>query len=484
MAVAVASAERLARFAAGVDWESLPVDARAAAKLLVLDTLVCIVAGTAVEPRTSRLTAAMLRTAGVGRSAVAGEAERMDAATAAALNSEFGGALSAQESLFFSHTANLHLATALAVAEQEGRSGVDVLEAFVAGFEVSGALHLARRPPLPPQTPVAEFQPSRNEYMTIGAAVAAAVALGEDEATVAHALSIAAALAPGDGGNVAPLADVNYCDYASKARAAVDAAHRAAAGLTGRLECVDEKLLAGVQHPIPSFEDLGRVWSVTQTSIKFFPGCRFISGPIGAFAAIVRDEGLRAGEIDAVEVRVSALALSNPKIPRVFDPDPADAADPLNLVFNAPYHAALVAHGVEPGPEWYDARTRARADVVSFLPRVRVVEDPAMSERLRDAAAAERHGRVAFSGGAGVVVRARGSVFTASCDYVRGDPVRGAPAAAYDEVVAKAHGFLDPILGVAQVARLCEAAARLDEIEDLAELTGLLGARRLPAASL
>lgn len=465
------TAERLAGFAADAGRGLLTEAARSAAKLVVLDTLTCVIAGTAVQPRAGMLHRAAMRTAGPGRSTLLGTGEDADPATAAGVNAESGGALSAQESFYFSHSANLHLAVALALCQDGDRSGADLLASFVTGFEVSAALHVARPAAPPPETPLDAYQPSRNEYMVVGAAAAAAVARGLSQPATAHALAIAAATAPGDAGNVAPLQDINYCDYTSKGRAAVVAALLAGEGLRGRLESIDERILGGAA-PVPgALERLGRQWAVEETSIKFSPGCRFISGPIDSFAALVRDHALAPDDIAEVEVRVSALALSNPKIRRRTAPDPADSADPLNLVFNAPYHAALVAHGVAPSAEWYWPAQRGRPEVADFMARVRVVEDAAMTAQLRRDAATHPLGRVARSGGAGVRVRLRtGEELHAKCGFVRGDAVDDTLRATFDDVVAKAHGFLDAQVGADAVDRMADAVRRLDELGHVGEL--------------
>jgi 2-methylcitrate dehydratase PrpD len=476
-------AERLGEFVATWRLEDTPAETVADTKRLMLDTFACMLGGTTVQPRHDMFRA-LAAAGGAGRATVLGTGERLSAAGAALVNAEAGAALSAQDSFFFSHTANLTLAVALALCEQRGASGRDLLTAFLVGFETTSVADLLgpARLPVLDATPRTTPAGTRRPFVAVGAAAAAARALGLGPEQTRHALTIAAAAAPGDAGVRTTLSCMNYYSYHDKAQAGISAAVLGGQGFTGHpesLEALLQQTPAAADALEPDrdrlIDDIGRHWWIRETCIKLYPTCRYLSGPVDLFASLVRDHDLAADEIEAVTVRLSPTAAALPMIAAADQPlDPADPATPLNLVFNAPYQLALLASRVPPGPDWFDQVWLTEPAVLDFMRRVRIEVDEDMGRVLREDVLRDRHHRIAKSGGAGLSVRARGQTFTQDCDVVRGDPWSPSTRAPDDVLVEKLRVYSAGLLPDNTVDDVADLVLNIESLDDMDTLVSRL----------
>ena len=124
--------DRLAHAAAGIRYETLPASTLAAARLVLLDTLGAIVAGSAL-PENRRLAELAAERSREGRATLLGHRTRADAFWAALANATAGVALEMDEGnrLGGGHPAIHVIPGALAVAEERGIDGRRLLEAIV-----------------------------------------------------------------------------------------------------------------------------------------------------------------------------------------------------------------------------------------------------------------------------------------------------------------------------------------------------------------
>ncbi|MGZ8264597.1 MAG: MmgE/PrpD family protein, partial [Burkholderiales bacterium] len=122
--------EGLARFVAQTQWGDIPERVIAHAKLVLLDTMGVILAGS-LRPEVERLRERMRTSAGSGATVYARGAPTHEPRTAALLNGIAGRAIELCEGLrLVSGQAGVQiLPGVLAVAEHESRSGRDVLAA-------------------------------------------------------------------------------------------------------------------------------------------------------------------------------------------------------------------------------------------------------------------------------------------------------------------------------------------------------------------
>src|SRR5919109_377309 len=133
--------EELARFIAGTPWVAIPTSVREHAKLVVLDTVGVMLAGS-IQPEVAGVRARLTATGGHGATIYAPGAPTSDPRTAAFLNGLAGRSIELCEGHRYvsCQGAVQVLPTALATAEWLERSGRETLAALIFGYEVAARL--------------------------------------------------------------------------------------------------------------------------------------------------------------------------------------------------------------------------------------------------------------------------------------------------------------------------------------------------------
>src|SRR2546428_10777122 len=133
--------EELAHFVAGTPWETIPEALREHAKLVLLDTVGVILAGS-VQPEVAGVRARLAATGGRGATVSAPDWPQTDPRTAALLNGLAGRSIELCEGHRYvsCQGAVQVLPTALASAEWLERSGRETLAALIFGYEVAARL--------------------------------------------------------------------------------------------------------------------------------------------------------------------------------------------------------------------------------------------------------------------------------------------------------------------------------------------------------
>ena len=139
--------DRLSRFVVDTRLESLPATAVQAARLVLLDTVGAMVAGSAL-PENRRLAEAMHERRSRAGATLIGHGGRVDPLLATFANATAGVTLEVDEGsrLGGGHPAVHVIPAALAVAEDTGADGRRLLEAIIAGYEVCSRLGTATTP--------------------------------------------------------------------------------------------------------------------------------------------------------------------------------------------------------------------------------------------------------------------------------------------------------------------------------------------------
>ena len=183
---------KVAEMVASAAYDHLPADVVAKAKLLVLDQLGCLLAGS--QKRESKLlTHYIAGTDGGGEATVFGAEKRFSAANAAHANGHAVTILSLDDSYIrYGHPGNGIIPAALAVGETLDVAGKDLISAVVAGYEMSMRLGMALKPT------TQRFQQVKGyaTWQIFGAATAAAKLHSLSAYQTAGAFGIAAMHAP------------------------------------------------------------------------------------------------------------------------------------------------------------------------------------------------------------------------------------------------------------------------------------------------
>jgi 2-methylcitrate dehydratase PrpD len=473
---------QLADFALSTSLRDLPASVRHSAKLLMLDTLGCAIGAVGTSPGLA-VRRLVQQAGGEGSATVLGTGQKTSVATAAWANGRLGNILDMDECYKVQgHHAQASLGAALALSEQHAQSGEALLTAFTMGFEVGVRLGNF----LSPRVTVDDSGRAKGWTGLVGpgqgvtaACTAASRLLGSTAAQLSDAFGNCAQYMVGrdwsrQWGRDTDLGTLKYADTGWNAQGGLMAAWHAREGVRGIRDIFDSDSYAqvfqgAVLDPAAMLKDLGSAWYLPETSIKFWPCCRWIHYALSAFAEIVEKQRLHADEIEAIDL------LSFPMIPY---PRFGSAADPPNLVaatFSFAHAAAMVALGVPAGPEWFTAENlsgeRARAlrqkvrlgdEEKGFDPKTWGLEQGVLKVPSR------------------AIVEARGQRYVATSDYALGDSWQGAPAFTDADVINKFRRMARTMAPLSDrwdthIDRMVETVLHVDELGDARELSAVLG---------
>jgi 2-methylcitrate dehydratase PrpD len=444
--------EELVRFAAATTIADIPEEVRRHAKLVVLDTLGVILAGSA-RPEVVELQRRLAATAGSGATVYAPGFPALDPRTAALINGIAGRSIELCEGLRLvsGQAAMQVLPAALAVGEHAGSLGAEFLAAFILGYEIAGRLAAAFTP-----RPLAH---QNGQVSLLAAAAAGARLRGLDAAGISLAMRIATTLllTPSYTNAVAGATALNVAGGIS-GFAGVLAPELALAGFTAQKNAVEEALgqLVGAGFsPGSLLDSLGTSWQITRNYFRLYACCNPIHPALDCLRAALAELHPQPNDIERIEIATYRFAsiMQNPDPPNYFASK-----------YSLPHAAAAMA--VRGGAGFAELDDSALADplIAALRQRVHVREDPTMSAltpRLRPA-------RV-------TVTLTDGRQATHVCDSHRGDfndPF------AETEIRGKFRQLATTVLPDNLVAETERAIDRCEEWASVAELPRLLRGRR------
>ena len=227
-------AQQLATFAAEIDARKLPAAVIADLKDRIFDVMVLCIAGAQSE-----VGIAMRRVAaesgGFPQATVAGESERMPAASAALVNGTYAHALDFDDTHLpaLVHPSASLVPAVLAQAQALGSNGTEALEALVAGYEVGLRISMGQYDAQTRKSTFFEHGFHATSIVgTIAGAVACAKLRGLESAGILNALGVACSMGSGieEANRMGGSVKSTHCGWA--AHGAVAAATMAACGIT------------------------------------------------------------------------------------------------------------------------------------------------------------------------------------------------------------------------------------------------------------
>jgi len=356
--------EELARFAAGTPWEAIPTAVREHAKLVLLDTLGVILAGS-VQPEVAGARARLTATGGHGATVYAPGWPTTDPRTAALLNGLAGRSIELCEGHRYvsCQAAVQTLPTALASAEWLERSGRETLAALIFGYEVAvrlGAGVTAR-----------SLAHQNGQAPLLGAVAAGARVRGVTGDQMSAALRIGAilVLTPGYTNAVAGATALNVAGGMSGFAGAL-APELALAGVVAQPNAIEEAfthLVGDGFRPEAVTEELGQRWEITRNYFRLRACCNPIYSALDALDDILTQLRPSPHSIERIEVATYRFAAN------MREPDPANY---FAAKYSLPHAAAaMVLRGTAGYHAFTDETVRDPA-IAAFRRRVTVREDP------------------------------------------------------------------------------------------------------------
>lgn len=363
--------EKLAAFSSSLIFDSLPENVVYQARRCLVDTAGALLAGSRLSQsgRTGRRFAERLEE--TGRSVVAGSPLRRSPMTAALINGMAAHALELDDG---SKHATYHpgasiIPACLALGEAEGVSGKRLVEAIVAGYEISLRIGTA----VNPGHYLRGFHPT-GTIATFGTTAAAAKILGLSADLTAHALGLAGSLASGINQYEIDGSISKHLHPGNAARNGILSALLARDGMTGPLEILEGRL--GFFHCFAEKANLsvvdkglGSDWHFLRIYFKPFCSCRYVHYAIEATQKDLYQRPFLPEEIKSIIVRTHRNAKQGSDIP--------DYRTPLHARLSIQYGIASILVRGKAGLMEYEEEAIADPEVrrVSNLVKIEVDEE-------------------------------------------------------------------------------------------------------------
>ncbi len=264
------------------------------------------------------------------------------------------------------HPAAVIFPAVLAVAQDRGLSGRDMIVAAIAGYEAG--------------IRIGEFL-GRSHYKifhttgtvgTVASAIAVARLIGLDARQMQHAMGSAGTQAAGLWEFLRDAADSKQLHTGKAAADGLTAALLAEKGLTGATQILEGKQGMGAgmsQSPKPEalVDRLGERWATIETSFKYHASCRHTHPAADALQQVMRDHQLQANDIVEVitQVHQGAIDVLGP----VVDPKTVHQAK-----FSMGTVLAMVALRGAAGVNEFETHFKDD-DIADFRVRVKMVLD-------------------------------------------------------------------------------------------------------------
>ena len=294
----------LAEQARGLRLADIPDNIRSWARQCVLDSLGCAVAG-ASDELVSILLAEMQENGGKEVASVHGRAGRLPVASAAMVNGASSHALDFDDVNLAmpGHPSVAILPALLALAEERGSTGAEVLTAFVAGYELQCRIG---KTIAPGHYDVLGFHATAT-VGSFGSAAACAHLLGLDAEKFATALGIAGTQAAGLKSMFGTMCKPLHAGKA--AYHGLMAAKLAARGFTSRTDVIEcgqgfARTHSPDFNPSRAFDAPPNGWWIASNLFKYHASCYMTHAAIEAARKLREQHGFAADQVDRIDVRL------------------------------------------------------------------------------------------------------------------------------------------------------------------------------------
>ena len=385
----------LARFVTELKPDDVPPSALEMAKKAVMDLLAAAIAGRETLPARTITTSAKTIFA-KGASSLWFSDKALTSPGAAYVNSTLASAQDLDDGhrQAMGHPGASIIPAAIAVAEEIQASGIELLIAIIAGYEV--AIRIAASRDLDPRETLAS-----GKWCGFGAVAAAGRLRRMSPDKLAEAMAVAGVQAPG-------LAAARYSSISGNSvkegiawstLTALCAMEPAERGFTGPIDILDnpdyydrEKIVSG----------LGETFAIEQIYFKPYSCCRWIHSAIDALAMILTEHNLTAEKITGIDVHLFERAFSLDNDP---DPDSLEGAQ-----YSIPFCLAVLAVVGREALLPMHKDLLSRENIITLARKIRLFEDTDLTAQFPETVPAR------------VVVHARNKTFTTRVKHPEGDP--------------------------------------------------------------
>jgi 2-methylcitrate dehydratase PrpD len=457
----VSISQTLSEYYHAYDNSQIPDKTVKAAKIAVADYIGCAIGGSRLESTEAIKRVMMRYDVPDGTRVVLGG--KAPAENAAFINGSAGHSLEMDDAHYRAggHAAVVIIPAAMAVAEEQGRSGKDFINAVIWGYDMMTRVGQAG---IPDNCFERGWHPTA-VFGIFGATVAASFLYGSSVEEMKNAIGIAGGFA---SGNLECYADGTLTKRLNPGNAAwggVIAAKLAMEGYSGPKwifegGCGFLKSYTDNAVPENMLKDLDYSdFPIEVTSYKPHACCRYNHAPIDSTLAIMSENDLSPGDIDEISVDVVRMALRAVVEPREVKYDPPSV---VGAQFSLPYSVAVAALFGSASVREYRKELLSDAAVKEMMGRVEITHTGKLDKYIEDDIFA-----------ADVTIRTKkGDVYTKLTTFSKGDPDNplsdGEMKAKFESLCAL--NIDDP----GRIGRIWEEILSLDEKDDLRGLVSLL----------
>jgi len=300
--------KRIAEYITTTSLEDFPPDAVEAAKGAIVDCIGCALAGS-VEPLADVLSEYVKSIGGNPTASVIGRGFKTSAPEAALINGAMGHALDYDDitRAMKGHPSVVLLPAALALAEEEGATGRDLLLAYMVGFEVACSVGDSVSPAYYDDL---GWHPT-GPLGALGAAAAACSILELDQELTTMAISLAASQAAGLRQNFGTMTKPYHAG--ASCRAGVTSAKLVKAGFTASEDAIEGRF--GFLRAFSGgsgydenhiMETLGKQCYLVESGVevKKYPCCGSAHLALDATYRLLERETINADEVESIQVSV------------------------------------------------------------------------------------------------------------------------------------------------------------------------------------
>ena len=435
--------ETLGRFICSTTLPDIPPAAKERARQVIADCVPVIAAGMQ-QPEMKALVARHLACAAPGNAWVIGAGKRAAALDAALLNGTAGTWLELDEGNLFAkgHPGIQVVPAAIALAQETGASGADLLLAVTLGYEVSARISRAAQVRL-------SIHP-HGTYGVIGAAIAAARLKRFDAGPMRELLSVAATMGMAtsrqtllDGATVRNIF-TGHSGYMG-----LTATRLVECGFTGELDGVGNiygKVLSDTFDREAAIAGLGTDWLITRNYFKLHPTGRYVHSAIDALEDLLgRVPGgrLDIDRIKSIRVRTYMLAAMLAE---------KNVVSSFGARFSLPFALASILYHGRSGLGSFDEQAVANPKIRALAALVDLQEDPRHTARYPEETPCDL-----------AITLADGTVREGRCTVMKGEPANPHKA---QELQAKFVDLGTPVWGDTTTKRLFEALMNVERISD------------------
>ena len=443
--------QTLAEYVKGVTLDKVPQRDVEVAKLAILDQIGVALAGVGEDPGVK--VQAMVDRCSASEATVLGTRRKTTTWLAALVNGTLGHTLDFDDCSSFGHPSVVLVPAMLATGETQNHSGRELLEAYIAGYEVGEALSRI----VPRRADQFHGLHSTAMFGPLTSATVSGKLLNLDNAQQRHAWGIAASQAGGITGNFGTHTKPLHGGVASQA--GVMAAELAASGFEANPDALDAPLgyissvvAAGRMEGVDvgkATAELGR-WHIADTwRLKKYP-CGYIAqGAIDAALRFREQSGFRLEDLGSVEIRV-------PHLQPYFRVRPRGE---FSGKFGYEYPVACAILDGEVVKKTFSDHAFNRSELKRHLGKFRTLEDPASKE----------HGPLGV-----LVIEAKGKTIMQPIEIPLGDAKRPLPPA---QVVEKYVLNAAEVLGTDMARQTAHTLLQLETLSSIRPVLDLLAKR-------